>query len=113
MWQWVVPDSKVGSLGATMINPSLESWQGVVIEAVITWTLVTVVQAATDENRAELGGNAAPVAVGLAIATSHLFAVSRWLRKNEIKYSFFTRVNIIKSRMAKVLYNSLICQANV
>ncbi|KAL1138724.1 hypothetical protein AAG570_008786 [Ranatra chinensis] len=75
MLKWVVPENAVGTLGSTLVNDLLTPWQGLVIECFITAVLVVVVQAATDENRPELGGNAAPIAIGLAITTCHLFAI--------------------------------------
>ncbi|KAK9499079.1 hypothetical protein O3M35_003592 [Rhynocoris fuscipes] len=65
----------VSSLGATQLHPSIDVGQGIAIEAIITSVLVLVVGAVTDPDRKEELGNAAPVAIGLAIACSHLFAV--------------------------------------
>jgi len=72
--KWVLPPNVIGGLGATGLAEGVLPWQGVVIEGFITFVLVLVVQAVCDPNRTDLV-NAAPVAVGLAIATCHLFAV--------------------------------------
>lgn len=70
----MTPSSVRGSLGMTTLNTLLTQEQGLLVEAVITFVLVLVIQAVCDERRTDLK-NAAPIAVGLAITTCHLSAI--------------------------------------
>ena len=63
------------TLGATVLANNITAAQGFIIELIITFVLVFVVLAATDEKRSDLGGSA-PLSIGLAVAAGHLFAVS-------------------------------------
>ena len=72
------------TLGANVLAPNIMAAQGFVIELVITFVLVFVVLAATDEKRSDLGGSA-PLSIGLAVAAGHLFAVSHFFA-NYFKY---------------------------
>ncbi|XP_039289071.1 aquaporin AQPcic isoform X1 [Nilaparvata lugens] len=72
--KFITPAAVRGNLGSTTLNPELEAEQGVLVEAVITFVLVLVIQAVCDERRTDLK-NAAPLAVGLAITTCHLSAI--------------------------------------
>ncbi|XP_075226984.1 aquaporin homolog protein drip isoform X2 [Lycorma delicatula] len=63
-----------GNLGMTLVNDLLTVEQGVLVEAIITFVLVLVIQAVCDERRTDLK-NAAPIAIGLAIVTCHLSAI--------------------------------------
>lgn len=71
----IVPITKQGNLGLTTINAELGVEQAFIVEAVITFVLILVVQAVCDPRRKDLG-NAAPIAVGLAISTCHLMAIN-------------------------------------
>ena len=61
-------------IGTVAVASDLTEGQAFAIEAVITAVLLLVVCAVTDPNRSDLA-NSAPVAIGLAIACSHIFAV--------------------------------------
>lgn len=70
----IVPVSRQGNLGLTTVNPELTAGQGFLVEAIITFVLILVIQSVCDPRRKDLG-NAAPIAVGLAISTCHLMAI--------------------------------------
>lgn len=70
----VTPSSAQASLGTAALSAGVLPWQGAIVEGLITFVLLLVVSAVSDPNRADVG-NAAPVAVGLAITTSHIFAI--------------------------------------
>jgi len=70
----LVPARYVGSLGCTVLNEDLTSGQGFGIEMLISFLLVLTVFGVCDERRVDVKGSA-PLAIGLAIATAHLFAV--------------------------------------
>lgn len=63
---------------ATNIQGSLTEAQGFGIELLITFVLVFVVLASTDDKRNDLGGSA-PLTIALAVVAGHLYAVSRIL----------------------------------
>ena len=63
------------TLGVNVVSPQIAPAQGFIVELLITFLLVFVVLAATDEKRSDLGGSA-PLSIGLAVAAGHLFAVS-------------------------------------
>merc|ERR1712142_166990 len=66
-------DSSIGEVG---LNAKLNAGQGFAIEFFITLALVLVVYAAAaDEDNAGNVKGSAPLAIGLAIAIGHLFAV--------------------------------------
>ncbi|XP_051162343.1 aquaporin AQPAn.G isoform X2 [Leptopilina boulardi] len=62
------------SLGLTLLNAKVESGQGILIEAIITFLLVLVVHAVTDPKRHDCRGWA-PLAIGLTITVCHLAVV--------------------------------------
>ncbi|XP_054272151.1 aquaporin AQPcic-like isoform X2 [Macrosteles quadrilineatus] len=72
----ITPPAQQGTLCMTEVNSAagLDATQGFITEAVITFVLVLTVQAVCDSRRKDLG-NAAPVAIGLAITTCHLAAI--------------------------------------
>ena len=64
------------TLGVNMVSDHITAAQGFGVELMITFMLVFVVLAATDDKRSDLGGSA-PLSIGLAVAAGHLFAVSK------------------------------------
>ncbi|XP_077982633.1 aquaporin-4-like [Glandiceps talaboti] len=68
----LVPDSHHGGFGVTDV--SVENWQGLLIEVVITFQLVFTIFATTDGRRRDLGGSAS-LAIGIAVVIGHLGAV--------------------------------------
>ncbi|CAA9999441.1 unnamed protein product [Nesidiocoris tenuis] len=72
--QYMVPSTMSADIGAVSIQQGLTEGQAFAIEAVITAILLLVVCSVTDPNRGNLA-NSAPLAIGLAIACSHIFAV--------------------------------------
>jgi glycerol uptake facilitator-like aquaporin len=63
------------AMGVTTIKGNLTEAQGFGIELLITFVLVFVVLASTDDKRCDLGGSA-PLSIGLAVVAGHLYAVS-------------------------------------
>jgi len=63
------------TLGVTAIQGDLSEAKGFGVELIITFILVFVVLASTDDKRSDLGGSA-PLSIGLAVVAGHLFAVS-------------------------------------
>lgn len=68
-------DHHTMTLGLTMVNSKLTPLQGVGVEFIITFILVFTVCAVCDSNRNDVKGSAA-VAIGLAVSSCHLAAVS-------------------------------------
>ncbi|XP_076373061.1 aquaporin AQPAe.a-like isoform X2 [Tachypleus tridentatus] len=71
----LTPSNLQGNLGATVVNQHLSPVQGFVVELCITFVLVFTVFACCDENRGDIKGSA-PLAIGLSVATCHMFAAS-------------------------------------
>jgi len=63
------------TVGVTAVKGNLTEAQGFGVELVITFVLVFVILASTDEKRSDLGGSA-PLTIGLAVVAGTLFAVS-------------------------------------
>ena len=61
-------------LGLTLLGENVDSGQGILIEAIITFLLVLVVHAVTDPKRSDTKGWA-PLAIGLTITVAHLAVV--------------------------------------
>ncbi|KAK6302725.1 hypothetical protein J4Q44_G00270800, partial [Coregonus suidteri] len=70
----VTPVSVRGGLGVTMVNPKLNVGQGLLVELLITFELVFTVFATCDPKRSDLNSSAG-LAIGLAVAIGHLFAI--------------------------------------
>ncbi|XP_074655150.1 aquaporin-5-like [Tubulanus polymorphus] len=62
----VTPTSVGGSFGATVVSKDLQSWQGLIVELVLTVVLVTTVFASTDNARKDLSGSG-PLAIGISL----------------------------------------------
>lgn len=69
----VIGDKNNTSLGVNIVSNRITAAQGFGVELMITFMLVFVVLAATDDKRSDLGGSA-PLSIGLAVAAGHLFA---------------------------------------
>ena len=74
-------NSNTTTLGVTKVSTEITAAQGFGIELVITFVLVFVILASTDEKRTDLGGSA-PLSIGLAVVAATLYAVS--------SFTFFT-----------------------
>lgn len=65
--------SDKATMGVTMVADPLTEAQGFGIELLITFVLVFVVLASTDDKRCDLGGSA-PLSIGLAVVAGTLFS---------------------------------------
>uniref|UniRef100_A0A674AJV8 Aquaporin 4 n=1 Tax=Salmo trutta TaxID=8032 RepID=A0A674AJV8_SALTR len=70
----VTPVSVRGGLGVTMVRHILNMGQALLVELLITFQLVFTVFATCDPKRSDLNGSAG-LAIGVAVAIGHLFAV--------------------------------------
>ncbi|XP_046669584.1 aquaporin AQPcic isoform X2 [Homalodisca vitripennis] len=70
----ITPEGLRGNLCMTTLSTGVTPMMGFLVEACITFVLVLLVQSVCDDRRKDLG-NAAPVAVGLAITCCHLAAI--------------------------------------
>ncbi|XP_076373175.1 aquaporin AQPAe.a-like [Tachypleus tridentatus] len=70
----VTPFKQQGELGATLIHDDLSAVQGFAVELLITFVLVFTVFSCCDTNRQNVKGST-PLAIGLAVATCHMFAI--------------------------------------
>ena len=71
----MTPKGRRGMLGATMPHADMDGGKSFAVEFFITFVLVFTVFATCDKKRKDLGGSF-PLAIGLSVATCHLFAVS-------------------------------------
>ncbi|XP_053293094.1 aquaporin-4 isoform X1 [Pleuronectes platessa] len=70
----VTPAAVRGSFGVTTVNSSISLGHGLLVELIITFELVFTVFATCDPKRTDLGGSGG-LAIGLAVAIGHLFAI--------------------------------------
>lgn len=70
----VTPASVRGSFGVNNVNADISLGHGLLVEIIITFELVFTVFATCDPKRTDLSGSAA-LAIGLAVAIGHLFAI--------------------------------------
>lgn len=70
----VTPVDAVGSLGMTTVNELVTPLQGMLIEALITFVLILVIQSVCDEKRNDIKGSI-PLAIGFTISLCHLTAI--------------------------------------
>lgn len=75
MLQVITPTEYEDHLGETSLGPNITQGQGFLMEVIITFLLVFIVQAVCDGRRKDIKGSA-PLAIGLAISAGHLAAVS-------------------------------------
>lgn len=73
--QVLTPAEKEGTLGITNLGGDVTQIQGLIMEAILTFLLVFVIQAVSDDRRKDIKGSA-PLAIGLSITACHLSAVS-------------------------------------
>ncbi|XP_025830424.1 aquaporin AQPAn.G-like [Agrilus planipennis] len=71
----IVPAAYAGTLGSTAVSAAVTSLEAFLIEVVLTFLLVFVVQAVCDPKRTDIKGSA-PLAIGLSITAGHLSGVS-------------------------------------
>ncbi|EEB12655.1 Aquaporin AQPAe.a, putative [Pediculus humanus corporis] len=70
----ITPTETAGSLGLTTVNELISPVEGMLVEALITFVLVLVVQSVCDEKRTDIKGSV-PLAIGLTVALCHLAAI--------------------------------------
>ncbi|XP_013789474.2 aquaporin-like [Limulus polyphemus] len=70
----VTPIKQQGDLGATLVHNNLSAVQGFIVELFITFVLVFTVFSCCDTNRQDIKGST-PLAIGLSVATCHMFAI--------------------------------------
>ncbi|KAM3604815.1 uncharacterized protein V6R79_016582 [Siganus canaliculatus] len=73
IFYFVTPASIRGNLGVTTVNSDISEGQGLIVELVITFTLLFTVFASSDPKRTDLGGSAA-LAVGFSVTVGQAFA---------------------------------------
>nr|XP_023027746.1 aquaporin AQPAe.a-like [Leptinotarsa decemlineata] len=70
----VVPENKVGNLGLTVVSEQISPTQGLLMEIILTFLLLFVIQAVCDPMRKDIKSSA-PLAIGLAITAAHLCGI--------------------------------------
>lgn len=74
------------SIGMTQLNSEIDVAQGVLIECIITFLLVFIINAVSDDRRTDIRGSTG-LAIGFAITIGHFAGVS---------FSFFFYFNYFK-----------------
>lgn len=73
----MTPTEYEDKLGETMLGPNVTPGQGFLMEMILTFLLVFIVQAVCDSRRKDIKGSAA-LAIGLTITAGHLAAVRKY-----------------------------------
>ncbi|KAK7114314.1 lens fiber major intrinsic protein-like [Littorina saxatilis] len=71
----LTPPHRRGNLGATVLAPGVGIWQGVGVEFLATFVLVTCICASSDRRRSDHVGGSAALAIGLVITMELPWAV--------------------------------------
>ena len=89
----VTPPEVKSNLGLTLVSDSfpLNSFQGFVVELIITFVLVTTVFATCDAHRKDLHGSG-PLAIGLSVTMCHLSAVGDFVQSSKRFQIIFVRI---------------------
>lgn len=66
----ITPEEARETLCTTSLGPGVQIYQGVIVEAIITFVLILTVLASIDTRRRDLGGSA-PLAIGLSVTACH------------------------------------------
>ncbi|CAG9824808.1 unnamed protein product [Phaedon cochleariae] len=70
----ITPEEKSGNLGLTVVSENVTPVQAMLIEALLTFLLVFLVQSVCDSRREDIHGSA-PLAIGLAVTAAHLTGI--------------------------------------